>query len=211
MESERRRHAKAAPCRCCDVDIRIENQGDVNIYNCTEERGGKEQARAVDGADQRAERAGGLVLSDLSSVSERQRESFEDAFVDYLSRAWDKFKEELVGGAGAVIKALGILKGAIAIAIAALLALAVIAIVARWAPADLIMDDAIGYSVVELAELTNANVPAPVFGEFESPQGLKASLNPLEKGALTYREFREYHSEEEESRYDLFLRYNRIA
>ena len=29
--------------------------------------------------------------------------------------------------------------------------------------------------------------------------------------ALTYREFREYHSEEEESRYDLFLRYNRIA
>jgi hypothetical protein len=148
---------------------------------------------------------------DSERAFNQQIDSFEEAFVDYLSRAWDKFKEELVGGAGGVIKALGLLKGAIAIAIAAVLALAVIAIVAYWAPADLIMDDAIGFSVVELAELTNANVPAPVFTEFESPQGLKASSNPVEKGALTYREFREYHSEEEESRYDLFLRYNRIA
>lgn len=148
---------------------------------------------------------------DSERAFNQQIESFEEAFVDYLSRAWDKFKEELVGGAGAVIKALGLLKGAIAIAIAAVIALAVIAIVSYWAPADLIMDDAIGLSVVEFAELTDADVPAPVFAEFESPQGLKVSLNPLEKGALTWREFREYHSEEEESRYDLFLRYNRIA
>jgi hypothetical protein len=148
---------------------------------------------------------------DSERAFNQQIESFEEAFVDYLSWAWDKFKEELGAGAGAVIKALGLLKGAIAIAIAAVIALAVIAIVSYWAPADLIMDDAIGLCVVELAELTNANVPAPVFAEFESPQGLKVSINPLEKGALTWREFREYHSEEEESRYDLFLRYNRIA
>ena len=138
-------------------------------------------------------------------------ESMEEAFLDYLTRAWDKFKAELGAGAGAVIKGLGIVKGAIAIAIAAVLALAIIAVVAYWAPADLIMDDAIGHSVIELAELTNANAPSPIHVDFESPQGLIASINPLEKGALTYREFREYFSEEEESRYDIFFRYNRIA
>lgn len=140
-----------------------------------------------------------------------QIESFEEAFLDYLSRAWDKFKSELSAGAGAVIKALGLLKGAIAVAVAAVVALAVVAVVARWAPADLIMDDAIGLSAVELADLTNANSPSPTFSTSESPQGLEVVRNPLEKGALVYREFREYVSDEEESRYEVYYRYNRTA
>jgi hypothetical protein len=148
---------------------------------------------------------------DSERAFNQQIESFEEAFLDYLTRAWDKFKAELGAGAAAVIKKLGLLKGAIAIAIAAVVAIAIVAVVAYWAPADLIVDDAIGYSVIELAELTNANAPSPTFEQLESPQGLKVSLNPLEKGALTYREFREYFSQEEESRYEIFLRYNRIA
>jgi hypothetical protein len=140
-----------------------------------------------------------------------QLDSFSAAFVDYLERAWDKFRSELAAGVGGLIKLLGLLKGAIAVAIAAVVAAAVVAVVAYWAPADLIMDDAIGYSVIELTELTNANVPSPGFGHFQSPQGLDINLTPLAKGALTYSEFREYVSEAEDSRYEIYYRYNRTA
>lgn len=159
----------------------------------------------------------GLAMSiigfevDSERAFREQLESFSDAFVDFLELAWDKFREELLSGAGAVIKALGLLKGAIAIAIAAVVAVAVIAVVAYWAPADLIMDDAIGYSVVELTELTNANVPSPGIEHLTSPQGLDINVTPLEKGALTYREFREYVSDEEDSNYEIYFRYNRTA
>ncbi|MDQ2986637.1 MAG: hypothetical protein M3R13_07930 [Armatimonadota bacterium] len=148
---------------------------------------------------------------DSERAFNQQITSFSAAFVDYLERAWDKFRAELAGGAAAVIKAIGLIKGAIVVAIAAILALAIIAVVARWAPADLIMDDAIGFSVIDLAELTNANVPSPGFGHFDSPQGLEINLTPLEKGALTYREFREYVADDEDSRYEIFFQYNRTA
>lgn len=148
---------------------------------------------------------------DSERAFNQQITSFTAAFVDYLERAWDKFREALGGGAAAVIKALGLFKGAIVVAIAAVLALAIIAVVARWAPADLIMDDAIGFSVIDLTELTNANVPSPGFGHFDSPQGLEINLTPLEKGALTYREFREYVADDEDSRYEIFFKYNRTA
>ena len=140
-----------------------------------------------------------------------QIESFEEAFLDYLKRAWEKFKEEITAGVGGLVKLLGLAKGIIAVAIAAVITLAVVAVVAYWAPADLIVDDAIGYSAVELTELANANVPSPGFAHFESPQGLDVNLTPLEKGALTYREFREYVSDEEESRYEIYFRYNRTV
>jgi len=148
---------------------------------------------------------------DSERAFREQLRTFSDAFVDFVELVWNEFREELISGAGGVIKALGLLKGAIAIAIAAVVAAAVIAVVAYWAPADLIIDDAIGYSVIELAELTNANVPSPGFGHFDSPNGLEINLTPLEKGALTYREFREYVSDEEDSRYEIYFRYNRTV
>ncbi|HEU4628578.1 MAG TPA: hypothetical protein VFS08_02505 [Gemmatimonadaceae bacterium] len=148
---------------------------------------------------------------DSERAFNQQLRTFSDAFVDYVTRAWDKFRTELGAGAGAAIKALGLLKGALAVAIAAVLAIAIIAVVAYWAPADLIMDDAIGYSVIELTALTSANVPSPGFGHFDSPQGLRINLTPLEKGALTYREFREYVSDDEDSNYEVYFRYNRTA
>lgn len=148
---------------------------------------------------------------DSERAFREQLRTFSDAFVDFVELVWEEFRKELISGAGGVIKALGLLKGAIAIAIAAVVAAAIIAVVAYWAPADLIIDDAIGYSVIELAELTNANVPSPGFGHFDSPNGLEINLTPLEKGALTYREFREYVSDEEDSRYEIYFRYNRTV
>ncbi|MGK9232080.1 hypothetical protein KXS07_13520 [Inquilinus limosus] len=148
---------------------------------------------------------------DSERAFREQLNDFQDAFVDYLSRAWEKLKEALTAGAGAAIKALGFAKGAIAIAIAAVVGIAVIAVIARWAPADLIMDDAIGFSVIEFAELTNVEVPAGGITRHQSPQDLEVVVTPLDKIALTYREFREYVADDEDSRYEVYLRYNRIA
>jgi len=148
---------------------------------------------------------------DSERAFREQLKDFQDAFVDYLSRAWDKLKEAFTGAAGAAIKALGFAKGAIVIAIAAVVAIAIVAVVARWAPADLIMDDAIGFSMIELAELTNLGAPSPGISRHRSPQDLEVVVTPLGKTALTYREFREYVADEEDSRYELFLRYNRTA
>lgn len=164
-----------------------------------------------------AEEIAGVAMSvigfevDSERAFREQLRNFSDAFVDFVELVWNKFRDEIVSGAGALIKALGLVKGAIVVAIAALLAIAIIAVVAYWAPADLIIDDVIGFSVVDLAELTNANVPMPGISHFESPQGLDINLTPLEKTALTYREFREYVSDEEDSNYEIFFRYNRTA
>ena len=73
------------------------------------------------------------------------------------------------------------------------------------------MDDAIGFSMIELAELTNLGAPSPGISKHRSPQDLEVVVTPLGKTALTYREFREYVADEEDSRYELFLRYNRTA
>jgi hypothetical protein len=148
---------------------------------------------------------------DSERAFNQQIDSFQEAFVDYLSRAWDKVKEALTAGAGAAIKALGFVKGAVAIAIAAVIGIAIVAVVARWAPADLIMEDAIGFSMVDFAELTNVGVPTGGIASHRSPQDLGVAVTPLGKTALTYREFREYASDPEDSRYEVYLRYNRTA
>ena len=45
----------------------------------------------------------------------------------------------------------------------------------------------------------------------QSPQDLEVVVTSLGKTALTHREFREYVAEEEESCYEVYLRYNRTA
>jgi hypothetical protein len=148
---------------------------------------------------------------DSERAFRKQLDDFQDAFVDYLSRAWDKLKEQLTAGAGAAIKALGFVKGAIAIAIAAVFGIAIVAVIARWAPADLIMEDALGFSAIELTELTNVGVPTGGITKHRSSQDLEVVVTPQDKIALTYREIREYVADEEDSRYMVFLRYNRTA
>jgi hypothetical protein len=62
-----------------------------------------------------------------------------------------------------------------------------------------------------LAELTNVDVPTGGITTHQSPQDLEVVVTPLDKIALTYREFREYVADDEDSRYEVYLRYNRIA
>jgi hypothetical protein len=73
------------------------------------------------------------------------------------------------------------------------------------------MDDPIGFSVIELAELTNVDLPTGGITLHQSPQDLEVVVTPLDQTALTYREFREYVAEEEDSRYEVYFRYNRTA
>jgi hypothetical protein len=64
---------------------------------------------------------------------------------------------------------------------------------------------------VDFAELTNVGVPTGGIASHRSPQDLGVAVTPLGKTALTYREFREYASDPEDSRYEVYLRYNRTA
>ena len=46
----------------------------------------------------------------------------------------------------------------------------------------------------------------------QCPRGAyKVTINPLEKFPTQYKERREYRSDEEDSRYEIVLRYNRVA
>ena len=97
------------------------------------------------------------------------------------------------------------------IPIAAAVVLVVILILAAWAPADLLIEDSLGFTLSDLDALTSADLPVPVIAEFVSQQGIRVKVVPLEKSPTQYRERREYRSDEEDSRYEIVLRYNRVA
>jgi len=103
------------------------------------------------------------------------------------------------------------LAGAVAGAIAIAVVLAISVFVALWAPADLIIEDTIGPTVADLVALTSVNFPLPAPSEHITGGGIKVKVTPLEKITHQYRERREYISDDEGSRYEIVLRYNRLV
>jgi hypothetical protein len=146
---------------------------------------------------------------DSESAFENQIDAFTDNFIAMLKLIWDAIKEEASAAVAAIVKKYGI-KGLIAVVIAAAILLAVVAIVALWAPADLIIEDSIGLSVVELASLTSANFPIPQEIEYSTGGEIDVKVVPVSKG-VQYRERREYRSDDEDSEYHIILRYNRLS
>jgi hypothetical protein len=144
-----------------------------------------------------------------------QINEWSDIFVDLIKDQWE-FLLSLIsagGGLGAVIKAVG-WKGAIAAAAVAVVVIAIDFVYSLWAPADLIIEDNIVLSIIDLDRLTSVAAPVPPASSFTSNGGIKVNVNktiPPEKVAFQYRETREYVSDEEESRYELTYRYNRLA
>ena len=63
----------------------------------------------------------------------------------------------------------------------------------------------------DLAALTNGNFPPPLVAQYITSGGIKVKVTPLDKGPSEYRESREYVSDDEESRYEIVLRYNRLV
>lgn len=149
---------------------------------------------------------------DGEEAFEKQIDSFTDAFIEVIKDVVDLIKDHLkeAGAIAGKLVALG-WTGAIAGAIALAVALAIILFVALWAPADLIIEDAIGPTIGELVTLTSVNFPLPAPRSFTTSGGIKVKVTPLEKVANQYRERREYVSDDEESRYEIVLRYNRLA
>jgi hypothetical protein len=143
-----------------------------------------------------------------------QINSFTDAFLHYM-----KIALAAIGvGAGAAALAIGLkdllllgLAHPVILAIAAAVLIAVVLVLSAWAPADPIIADTLGLSSIDLAALTNANLPLPLASEAASIEDIKVKTVPLEKIANQYRERREYISSAEESRYEIVLRYNRVA
>ena len=84
-------------------------------------------------------------------------------------------------------------------------------VVALWAPADLIIEDSLGFSTADLVALTSPNFPAPQEGPYTTERGIEVKTTPLDKIPLQYRERREYISAEEDSRYEIVYRWNRVA
>jgi len=148
---------------------------------------------------------------DSEDAFKRQIDNFSQAFIDILKKEWDFIKAGLVAAGGfEALKGLGV-KGFIALGIAAAITLAIDVFVALWAPADLIIEDAIGLTSVDLAALTSANLPAPVFAQHTTAGDIEVNVTPLDKRPQQFRERREYVSDDEESRYEIELRYNRVG
>ena len=159
----------------------------------------------------------GVALSVLGHEIDSQRAydemitSFTDIFIDLLKKEADFIKGSLaaLGGAAALGK-LGPV-GWIAAGVAAAVTLAVDVVVALWAPADLIIEDSLGFSTADLVALTSPNFPAPQEGPYTTERGIEVKTTPLDKIPLQYRERREYISAEEDSRYEIVYRWNRVA
>ena len=162
----------------------------------------------------------GLVMTimgfeiDSEKAYREQINSFTDAFLHYLKITLAGIAAAISAGAFAVgVKDLlkFALSHPIILAIAATVVLVVILILAAWAPADLLIEDALGFTLSDLDALTNTDLPLPEVAPYVSQQGIKVKATPLEKVPTQYRERREYVSDEEDSRYEIVLRYNRVA
>jgi hypothetical protein len=148
---------------------------------------------------------------DGEEAFEREIDNFVDAYIEILK---DELELVLAGiaaiGGISKLSSLG-MKGLIVAAWAAAWVLTVNVFVALWAPADPIIEDSIGPTMQDLVQLTSVNFPLPAPSESVGPQGIKVKVTPLEKITHQYRERREYISDDEESRYEIVLRYNRTV
>ncbi len=148
---------------------------------------------------------------DGEEAFEKQIDSFTDAYIEILKDELELAAAGLAAIGGiSKLSALG-MKGLIAAAIAVAVVLAINVFVALWAPADLIIEDSIGPTTPDLVQLTSVNFALPPQSEYVTAQGIKVKVTPLEKIPQQYRERREYVSDDEDSRYEIVLRYNRIA
>lgn len=157
-----------------------------------------------------------LVVSgfevDSEEAFERQIDGFSEAFVEILKDEIAFLKDHLKEATEIAqkLKDLGA-KGLIAAAVGIAIVLAIDVFVALWAPADPIIEDAIGPTILELVQLTSDNFPMPLPSEHITAQGIKVKVTPLDKVPHQYREKREYISDDEESHYEIVLRYNRLV
>jgi hypothetical protein len=149
---------------------------------------------------------------DNYSTYVQQLTSYRDAFIDVLTGIW---KVLIVGGIvnGAVFGFMlgGPIGALIGAAVGAALMIAILPIMAAWAPADLIAQDLYVLSMGDISMLTDGNFPSPDPQSYTSEQGIKVKVGAEEKSATDYLERREYRCDDEDSEYHVLLRYSRVT
>jgi len=129
-----------------------------------------------------------------------------DLLQDLLERLSSLFENEEIAE---FIKAHPIVAG-----IAAGVALATPLFIALWAPADIIIDDAIALAPEELLEMTAYNFPPPHIPPYSGPlttaSGIEVEVTDIQKEPGLFRETRQYKSDNEGSRYSIVMEYVRV-
>jgi hypothetical protein len=138
-----------------------------------------------------------------------QVRSFKDAFVEVMSWMW---KIIAANSAVDIVFALAAASGwpLVIGLIGAAIFVGIAAIMAAWAPADLMAQDTFVLSTGDLFMLTNGNFPSPLPQSYVTDQGIKVAVEAVEKGASDYLERREYRCDDEDSEYHVTLRYTRV-
>ncbi len=146
---------------------------------------------------------------DSEGAYEQQIAEFGEAFELYLTDSLHVFSQLLGAAVGTgTVLALGLSSAWIG-AIAAGIVLAIGIFYAIWAPADLIIEDSIGLSELKLGSLTSPNFPPPPNVAYTTAGGIKVEATSQSK-SFAYVEVRKYRSDDEDSRYNITLRYNRV-
>ena len=164
----------------------------------------------------------GMIMSvigfeiDGDEAYEKQITDWTDIFIDIIKEEL-KIISEIAAATGVGFKDLAGLGfwGYVAIAIAVAVTLAIDLFVALWAPADLIIEDNLAFSVNDLVRLTNINIPAPEADSdktlYTTPGEIKVRLMLSGKTPNQYTEERGYISDDEDSWYNITFRYTRTA
>ena len=145
---------------------------------------------------------------DNDELYEKEVEFWTDAYIEVLKSNWSLISGEFgAAGFGGAL-ALGASAG-LATFIGGLITLGINLAVAIIGRADLIIEDTIALSALDLDALTNANFPAPEPTSYTSPGGINVTGEALTKN-IQYTEKRKYVSDDEDSEYHITLRYNRV-
>jgi hypothetical protein len=149
----------------------------------------------------------GYEVDDYAAYVE-QIQTFKDAFVDIMSWMW---KFIAANAALDVLVALAAASGwpLVIALIGAAIFTGMAAIMALWAPADLIAQDTYVLSMGDLFTLTDGNFPSPEPQSYVTDQGIKVGVEAVAKGASDYLERRKYRCDDEDSEYHITLRYTR--
>lgn len=145
---------------------------------------------------------------DNEEAFRRQITDFIDAY-ELVVKSNLQLLASSIGTLGAAV-ALALGLGALwATAIGAAITLAISIGLALWAPADPIIEDFLGLSLIQLAQFTSVNFPAPPTMSYKSPGDIDVTAEPVEK-TTQYIERRSYRNGSD-THYRITLRYNTVS
>ncbi|MEP3838931.1 MAG: hypothetical protein ABJM36_14885 [Algibacter sp.] len=144
---------------------------------------------------------------DSREAFEQEVQGFLDAFKFVIN---DQLSEIFSGALGTVGTSIALMAGASTVVAAAIGTAVVVAVniaIALWAPADLIIEDTMVFSQLNLGRLTSQIIDTNP-QSYSTPGGVNVSIDPVEKNVNHYREDRTYKGDDN-STYLIRYRYNK--